>query len=241
MMPATDERFNDTWTVGQIQDQFEGETHVTRDDDPDTFKCDFCSKFVSYHTNPRVGYYLADNVMNADHPTWQRAVAGGEAAPMVPLAIYCEGCTKKRLYFPCTGYGEGRLLVTMQQDRTQTDARVTDISPPDDGIPYDPKAFTQAISPAGINFETRSLAEMLMAGPEGAHLWGPENMITWFLSTVDGVDPREIIQPDGSLDRQALGRARTAMKRTMEKLSKHRNSEGHVSEGVFTDHVRGNR
>lgn len=225
-----DTRINDRWTVGQLCEEFDGRDFHPTDPTKDHFLCDFCSKGVAYQSSPRVGHYIADNVLNPDHPKWRNAIdPHSNHRPLVPLATYCEDCTTRRLLFPCEGVAEIRMRFTLTEERTITNPEVTDVSGRDDGIPWDPKDLSEKIT--GIPWEQNQLLASF-GGEE--QLWGAENMVTFFLSIGSGVDIRELIQWDGSLDPQALGRARKEYEQFVEKMRQHG-----YNRQAFRDHVRG--
>lgn len=225
--PAT--RINEQWTVGQLIDAFEDADFLPFDPNKDYFLCDFCSTGVAYRSKPRVGHYIADNILNTNHPKWRNATAShSDHRPLVPLASYCDDCTTRLLLFPCKGFAEVRLLFTLSEERVITNPEVTDVSGRGDGIPWDPKELSEQIT--GVPWEQNALLAAL-AGED--QLWGPENMITFLLSSVEGVDPRQLIKWDGSYDSKELGRARRKYREFVEKMRR----EGY-SRRYFSDHVR---
>jgi len=102
---------------------------------------------------------------------------------------------------------------------------VTDVSSADDGIPWNPRELSEKIT--GVPWE----ANAILAGDE---LWGPENMVTVFLSMGSGIDIRELIKWDGSLDPQVLGHARREYRAFTRKML-----EKGQTRTAFRDHVRG--
>lgn len=226
--PEPDKQINDSWTVGGLIDEFEDHDFLPTNPDEDHFECDFCSKGVAYKSNPRVGGYVADNVLNTNHPKWQAALRQG-GRPIVPLASYCEECSTRLLLFPCEGFAEVRTFFDLDEDMVMRNVEITDLSGRDDGISWDPKELMEEIS--GVPFEEERLLAAMMGQD---HLWGPENMVTVFLSTVGGVDIRELVKWDGSLDPKLLGQARRKYEDFQKKMQKH----GH-SRRAFRDHVRG--
>lgn len=229
-----DTRINEWWTVGELETEFEGVEYKPHDrvkGEPH-FYCDWCSKGVSYRSKPTVGWYVADMVMNTGHHEWQAAVRAGEGVrPMVPLAVYCEECAARKLLFPCRGYGELHAFFEVDTERVMKNIRVTDVSPADDGIPWEPREVAERVT--GIDFEQQMLTQALSGEDQ---LWGPENMITFFLAST-GIDPRELIQYDGSLDPKVLGRARKAWRSFQKKMTR----GGDYSRRKFRDYVRDER
>jgi hypothetical protein len=121
------------------------------------------------------------------------------------------------------------MLLTLTEERVITNPEVTDVSGPEDGIPWNPKELSEQIT--GIPWEQNAL----LAALEGEdQLWGPENMVTFLLSIGSGVDVRELVQWDGSLNPKALGRARKEYQEFVEKMRRHG-----YSRRAFRDHVRG--
>lgn len=222
MRPDADERINPGWTVGEVEKEFEGKPFLN-DVEGAKFLCDFCSKGVSYSRRKTVTGYIADDILNPDHPKWPRG-----QRPLVPLATYCPECSTHRLLFPCEGFAEIRYRFTVDDDGIFRDVEVTDISPRDDGIPYDATEVSEQIT--GVPWEHQSLVSMVARGD----MWGPENFITFFLSSVDGIDPRNLIRWDGSVDPQQLGLARRKYENFAEKMQR-----GGYSRTKFRDHVRG--
>lgn len=146
-MVDPDTRINDQWTVAQLIEEFTGHDFLPFDPEKDHFLCDFCSKGVAYRSNPRVGHYIADKVLNTNHPKWRNATdPHDDRRPLVPLASYCEECTTRLLLFPCQGFAEVRMLFTLSDERTITNPEVTDVSERDDGIPWDPKELSEKIT-----------------------------------------------------------------------------------------------
>jgi hypothetical protein len=232
MTSDPDKQINDNWTVGELEAEFEGQEYVTHHQvrKEDHFFCDFCSRGIAYQSNPRVAWYVADGVLNPGHPVWRQAVKerfGGK--PIVPLAVYCPGCSTRRVLFPCEGYAEVHAFFDLDEGRVLKNVEVTDVSPPDDGIPWEPRELSERITE--IPWDQHMLMQTISAEDQ---LWGPENMITFFLSAVDGVDPRELIQYDGSLDPKLLGQARKSWKQFRKKMKR-----GGHSRKKFRDHVRG--
>ena len=225
-----DTRINEQWTVGQLIDAFEDADFLPFGPKKDHFLCDFCSTGVAYRSKPRVGHYIADNVLNTTHPKWRNATAShSDHRPLVPLASYCNDCTTRLLLFPCKGFAEVRMLFTLTEKRVITNPEVTDVSGRDDGIPWDPKELSEQIT--GVPWEQNALLAAL-AGED--QLWGPENMVTFLLSIGSGVDVRELVKWDGSLNPKVLGRARKEYQEFVETMQRH----GH-SRRAFRDHVRG--
>lgn len=219
-------RINSEWTVGELIAEFEGRDFMPDDPDAPHFFCDFCSKGVAYQSKPTVGHYVTDDVLNPEHPVWPE-----EKRPIVPLASYCEECTTTRILFPCEGFAEVRMRFDLDENRVLENVEILDVSPRDDGIPWDPKELCSKIT--GVPWDDhRFMAEML----QGDDLWGPENMVTFFLSAVKGIDIRELVNWKGEFNPQKLGQARKKYKEYMNEMQR----EGHTRER-FRDHVRGEK
>jgi len=226
MTSDPDKQINDNYTVGELTENFEGDDFLPSDPEKDHFLCDFCSKGVSYESNPRVGHYIADDVLNSEHPVWQKH---GGSGTLVPLASYCEECSIRMLFFPCEGFAEVRVFFDLDEEKVKRNVEVTDLSPRNDGIPWDPKELSERITQ--IQWEQQSFVAMLSGQDD---LWGPENIVTFFLSSVNGVDIRQLVKWDGSLDPKLLGQARRKYEKFRKKMSK-----GGHSRKKFRDHVRG--
>jgi len=225
-MTDHDTNINPDWTVAQLLELYDGHTYETNHDHSDHFICDYCATGVAYSSNPRVGQYVTDSVLNPDHPIWRAAKRNHpERRPIIPLATYCEDCATHRLYFPCEGFNEVRVFFTLDDDRTMTNPEVTDLSPADDGIPWDPRDLSEKIT--GLPWEENAVVS-------GKEVWGPENMVTSFLSMAGGVDIRELVNWDGSLNPKLLGQARREYRAFAEKMLR----EGRTRT-AFRDHVRG--
>lgn len=217
-----DTRVNPDTTVGELEERFEGQDFLAQPE-KDHFVCDFCSKGVKYSSKPRVAQYIADDVLNMNHP---KAAQIKRGRPLVQLASYCEECSKQQLFFPCEGVAEARVFIDLDKERVMRNVKATDASPRDDGIPWDPKELSEKITT--IPFD----ANVAIAG--GDHLWGPENMVTFFLSTVGEIDIRELVKWDGSIDPKLLGRARKEYEQFGRKMEQHG-----YSRKAFRDNVRG--
>jgi len=186
-------------TVEEFTAEFEGATHRAAYPDRDYLECDFCSKGVPYGSNPRVGQYLADRVLESQGPVAEQL---RQQRRLVTLATYCEECATRMLLFPCEGFTEVRQFYTLDEDLGISDVEVTDISPADDGIPWDPRELSEKIT--GLPFDAHAATIGEKFG------WGPENMVTVFLSIGSGVDIREMVDYRGNIDPKLLGQARRA-------------------------------
>lgn len=216
-----DTQINEAFTAGDLAEEFEGNEFQATNPERDHFECDFCSAGVKYSSKPRISSYIADDILNEHHPHADRLHNSQEIAV---LASYCPDCTTRRLLFPCEGFAEARIMFDLDEDKTMHNVEVTDVSPRDDGIPWDPKEVTEEIM--GIPFGTNELLA-------DDHLWAPENIVTFFLATVGDVDIRDLIKFDGTLDPKVLGRAR----RRFEEFQKKMSQPGY-SRKRFRDHVR---
>jgi hypothetical protein len=121
------------------------------------------------------------------------------------------------------------MFFDLNEEKVKRNVEVTDLSPRNDGIPWDPKELSERITQ--IQWEQQLFVTML-SGQD--NLWGPENMVTFFLSSVDEVDIRQLVKWDGSLDPKLLGQARRKYEEFRKKMSK-----GGRSRKKFRDHVRG--
>ena len=98
------------------------------------------------------------------------------------------------------------------ENGTMHNIEVTDISPEDDGIPWDPYKTAEAIT----QVPTDEVAFL-----SGDEVWGPENMVTFFLSVMD-VDLRDLIDWKGDIDPKLLGRVRKEYRKTARKATSER-------------------
>lgn len=223
-----DMHINPRTTVAELTSEFEGTDFDPIEPDKDHWICDFCSTGVPYSANARVADYFADDILSHNHPYSSQIHAN---RPLIPLASYCEDCSTRRLLFPCHGFAEARVMYNLGKDRIVRDVDVTDVSPRDDGIPWNPKDVSNAITQAPFE-------QMLELGGN-QHLWGPENMVTFFLSSIGGIDIRELVQWDGEIDNDVLGRARIEYDRFMHKMIRASDGPGRTNRKAFRDHVRG--
>ena len=210
------------YTTEEIEGFFEGEELNSQMDDEE-FVCDFCSKHVVYQSKPDAGHYMADKVL---FETNSKAELVNRERKLVPLATYCEDCTFEMLLFPCEGFTEVRLLFDMDSDGVIQEAEVTDVSGVDDGIPWNPVEVAEKVTQV-----PNELQQVFV----GNDLWGPENVVTVFLSISPKMDIRELVGWDGELDPKALGKAR----REYEKFRQKMNQSG-FQRSEFRDHVEGN-
>jgi len=222
-MIDADTTINERFTVEEFEQQYENTDFTPADPSKDHFFCDFCSKGIAYSEEPHVGHYMADNIINHQHP---KAPLIRREKPLVALATYCTECTSRRLLFPCKGFTELRVTFRVGNDRVMRDVAVQDLSPSDDGIPWDPREITEKITGQPLS------GSAFMSVSE--HLWGPENAVTFFESAVDGVDIREMVKWDGSIDPQVLGRARKSFEEHRKKMR-----ANEYDRKAFRDSVRG--
>ena len=171
-----------------IAEIIEGEVLNSPSAENGHYICDWCSSGVNFSSNQTISLYISDNVLagpNSDiikNPT--------------TLGSYCEDCTLRLLYFPHEGSNEWRILAQLEDDGSLYNVEETDHSPSNDGIPWEPINTIEEVS--GYSPQKDQL-EILM---------GAENFFTTIVSMMDTVKPQNLINPDGSLDRKVLGRAR---------------------------------
>lgn len=226
-MSDTDFGEGHRYTVEEFEQDTEGREFNAANPSQKHWTCDFCSTGVPYSASDRAAGYLADRVINDN--AYARRV--NQERKLTTLATYCEECAHDRVYFPCEGYCEVRIRFDLTADRLLENVEVTDISPRSDGIPWDPKDLSEKIT--GMPFDVHDLTA------EEFELWGPENMVTFFLAVSGKVDIREVVRWDGSVDPKALGRARKAYNEYMEKSSQI--SSRSESRREFRDRVRSQR
>lgn len=204
-------------TVERLENLFEGRQFESDSINDTEFKCDFCSDIVSYDSEPHVGHYMADKVIFA---VSERGRYVNDERMLTQLGTYCSDCSTQKLLFPCEGYTEVRLFFTIGKDGRIKNPDVSDISPEDDGIPWNPKELTEKIT--GIGGE-------LNAQLAGEDLWGPENIVTFFF-VVCNMDIRELIDWKGNIDPQKLGEVRKQYQQFMTEMKR-----GGFSEDEFTN------
>jgi hypothetical protein len=213
-------RIGEETTVSDIEEQLEM-SKVSHGNEGH-YLCDWCSKGVSFSSNSRVSHYISDSVLDTGHE--ECAFINRERA-LTQLATYCEECSSKRLLFPCEGFSELRIQFTLTDDGRMSQVSVTDISLRKDGIPWNPVHVTEKIT------ETDFQKNAFLTG----HLYGPENMVTVFLSWSESeIDIRDMVKPDGSIRGKYLGRAR-------KKYNEFRSKMGDYSRDKFSSHVRNSR
>lgn len=205
-MLDADDHVTDAVTVDDLEAYYEGRDCVLGDPSKDHFVCDWCEKDVPYPTNERLGLYLTNDVINDDHPSWRLMTVPVGSPPLVPIAVYCEECTTRRLLLPCEGYAEARLTFNIGEDKTSRDVEVTDVSPSEDGIPWNPAELYEQVT--GVPFDKNVLLSALLT--QGNELWGPEDVVRICQSIGAEVDIREVIRADGSLSPGALSQAQEA-------------------------------
>lgn len=218
----SDPQFPDDYylTAKQLIDDFEGDEFTASNPATDHFECDWCSIGVAYESNARVGMYVADRVLKDGRAVSRKLNRAGK---LVPLASYCEECTTRLLLFPCRGFTEVRLRFDLGADRIMRNVEITDISPRDDGVPWEPRDLAEQVMQ--MPFEQNALLS--------GFLYGPENMVTMFLSIGDGIDIRELVKYDGSYDPRLLGQARKQYDEFDKKMR-----AADFDRVAFRDHVR---
>jgi len=195
--------------------------------DGEYFECDFCSACVNYKTEPRVGHYLSDRLVHAESETEQYINNRGK---LWPLAVYCEDCANRRLFYPAKGYTEVRGMFTLDEDTMKREYEITDVSNRDEGIPWDPEELMSKIS-KGQTTELKEYFKMI----HGFELrMGPEDVVRSIFANGD-IDIREIVKWDGSIDDKALGRARRKYANKIDNIHNSRKSRI-----AYRDHIREN-
>lgn len=214
-------------SVEEIIEDAEGKTFRPHaDDDEHHWLCDWCSMGVSYAKEPRIANYMADKV--ADQETRHGQHINSERK-LTMLASYCPEHSHERLLFPTTEATEVRLMFTVNEDRTITDAEVTDVSPEGDGIPWNPRELAEKITEAPYE-------QMAVLSSANDMVMGPENILTYFDALGTGVDIREMVDWEGNIDPKALGRARKKLDEVKERRMKEVGDRQ-----AFRDRVRGDK
>lgn len=206
------------WTVESVEDALMDTEHSSPVSD-EHWLCDWCSKGTSYQGGCEGWHYMADDVLG-DLPD---ARLIHEKRPLTTLAAYCTECGNERLFFPAEGYTEVRVYFELDEDHQYETVEVTDISPRDDGIPWNPKEVAERITQE--RFE-----DVAMLGDE---LWAPENMVTVFLSA--DIDIRDLVNYEGEINEKKLGSAREKWRQFQQEQAKHGMDRQH-----FRDSVRDN-
>lgn len=211
-------------TVGEVEELFEGKQfHYKTDEGNDHYICDWCSKGVSIASEPRVSQYLADKVINESHP---KSGVVNRQRKLTQLATYCPECSHSFLLFPCTGTAEVRLQFSLSDEETMTEVEVTDASPRDDGVAWDPAEISESITQ--VSLDQNAISQEA--------IYGPENFVTIFQSSLETTEIRSIVNPDGTIDPKELGRARKEYEEFQSKMRQ----EGYTRE-AYSSHVRSNR
>jgi len=215
--------------VELLKEQYEGKEFPAHYEDKNHLECDFCSVGIPYKKEPRVGHYLADKVV-IETSEQQRML--NEQRVLSSLATYCQDCSWDNVYFPAKGFTEVRAFFTIDENRIMRDFEVTDISPVDEGIPWNPEELLERITQhSSVSFKR------FVEASEGEFMSGPENIVTFCFALGD-IDLRALVNWDGSINEKELGQAR----RKYEKLVQNRAGVSSRSEArkQFRDHVREN-
>lgn len=218
-MPDADDHVTDGVTVSDLETHYEERAFAAAYPSKDHFICDWCSADVPYTTSKRLGQYIVNDVINDKNPIWQQAIVNSGTKPFTPMATYCTDCTTRLLLLPCEGYIEVRLTFEMGDDRTYRNVEVTDFSPENDGIPWNPAELSEEIT--RVPFHKNAL----LAAGQGAELWAPEDIVRMFQSIGPDLDIRKAIRADGSFNPQELDRAREAYDEFVQELQQNDFSE----------------
>lgn len=218
--PNTDINLN--VTVGKLQSIL-NEYKLSPDIPPQQnyIKCDYCSSKIYADKENKLSQYLCDDILNNNHP---KSSEIHQQRLLTQLATYCEDCSDELLFLPCREFAEVRVMFTSNEDWIICDPEITDVSPRDDGINWNPIEVSNKISPDNFNFHS------LMVGNE---LWGPENIFTIYDSALKNVAMGSLIRYDGSLDSDVLKEAKKEYIRFLSIMSK--NS---YDESKFTRYVK---
>lgn len=226
-MPDVDDHVTDAVTVSDLEAHYEGRDFIAPDPPKEHFICDWCTTGVPYTTSKRLSQYIVKNIINDQNPIWQQTITRSGIQPFAPMGTYCADCTTRLLLLPCEGYTEVRLAFDMGDDGTYRNVEVTDFSPAEDGIPWNPAELSEQIT--GVPFHKNAL----LAGAQGAELWAPEDIIRIFQSIGPNLDIRSAIRADGSFDPRELDRAREAYDEFVQELQRN-----DFSQKWFRDHIR---
>lgn len=147
----------------------------------DGLACDFCSERI--RPNREIKLYLADRVLNP----------GVTSDGVALLATYGPCCRRRMILFPHRGTTELLLSATVTPELTIEDVDVLDVSPADDGEPWDPIEVWNEVAPLDFAANARQAAAMK------GHpiMMGPEDVVNSLLKM--GVDVREVVDEDGQI------------------------------------------
>ena len=160
--------------------------------DEEQFFCDFCSKGVKFQSEPTAGMYLADDTLLQTNP---KSHFVHQERVLSPISTYCESCTTNNLMFPCEGLTEVRLLIDLDSHASAENIQFTDISPEDDGIPWNPTGLLQKVTGIPAQKFGETIPDLL---------WAPELVITFLLSISKEIDVREIVNWNGTYNKPSL-------------------------------------
>lgn len=138
--------------------------------------CDSCSQPVT--PNTRVQAYAVSRVV------YQGEVPHGFRV----IRMHCPDCKLPRLFFPCRGYDEYLLEHTLDRDWRIRQPALIDVSPESDGIPWDPQSAMEQL------FDM-PYSQIMTINPEAL---GPMGVVDILVKCE--IDPRMVINDDGSLD-----------------------------------------
>lgn len=226
MITVSDPAFPDDYyvTAAELEADMNGTKIGERRSADHHWLCDWCSKGVSFNAEPRCAGYMAD--WTADSVTTE-AKWIAKTGRLANLAGYCPECSTPKLLFPREGTTEVRYMADIDTDGHLRNVEVTDISPADDGIPWEPNEVMQLITGAPID---------VIIGDERGEAMGPENIVTVLLAVNPDIDIRELVNWDGSIDRKVLGRARKMFRKHGEEMAETGFDRTH-----FRDHARGEK
>lgn len=212
-MTNADDHVTDVVTVGDLEAFYEGRDFVTAHPSKNHFICDWCETGVPLTTSKRLSQYIVRNVINDENPIWQQIIGRSGTRPFAPMAAYCTDCTTRLLLLPCEGYTEVRLAFDIGDDGTYRNVEVTDFSPAEDGIPWNPAELYEQITRVPFH-------KALLTEARGAELWAPEDIVRIFQSMGPNLDIRNAIRADGSFDPRELDRAREAFDELVQELER---------------------
>jgi hypothetical protein len=145
----------DTW-LSAIEDTPLPEGKKTGED---KIRCDFCSSNISHGST--VTHYGVDEPIN---PEASSLSPEERNAPFGLLRVYCEGCDRKELRFPCAGYHEVILQSDISEEGVLREFKLLDFSPASDGVPWSPNDVWEVVH--GKPFLASPMAGIITVGPE---------------------------------------------------------------------------
>lgn len=198
----------DQTAVEQWLDALEGRKLADWDPERSVYRCDYCSETIHplkhgrTNEDRRVSHYVSDKILEPGE-----GIVEFERGPFAFLRSYCPGCNRTRVRYPCQGFNELILSSHLRPEGSYTHFRIEHFSGADDGEPWDPATYYNAVADAiGLpgTFEDwlemgKLGAAMKDAGTDTGNpaliSHGPEDVVDHF--EILGVEPRMVLDEDG--------------------------------------------